>query len=103
MLHTYEAIDKNGKVHHQAWLDKVSKMYMEEPSMKSSLLHALMEFTLSRYRGDITAPASPKLIGFFQTLHALNPRIYRFSVKTLVGIMREHSYVKMQNNHQIFQ
>ena len=64
VLRTYDAKDENGKVHHQAWLDKVSQMYMDEPSLKTSLLHALMEFTLSRYRGDITAPASPKLIGF---------------------------------------
>ena len=60
-------------------------MYIDEPSLKTSLLHALMEFTLSRYRGDITAPASPKLIGFFQTLHALNPSIYRFFSKNFGG------------------
>ena len=78
MLHTYDAIDKNGKDHHQTWLDKVGQMYIDEPSMKTSLLYALTEFTLSRYKGDITAHASPKLIGFSQTLHALNPRIYCF-------------------------
>ena len=46
-LHTYDAIDKNGKVHHQTWLNKVGQMYIDEPSMKTPLLHALMEFTLS--------------------------------------------------------
>ena len=65
MLHTYEAVDKSRKVHHQTWLSKVTQMYIDEPSMKASLLHVLMESTLSRYRGNITAPASPKLIGFF--------------------------------------
>ena len=64
VLHTYGAIDKSGKVHHQTWLSKVAQMYIDEPSNKTSLLHALVEFILSRYRGDITAPASPKLIGF---------------------------------------
>ena len=53
--------------------------------MKTSLLHALMEFTLSRYKGDISAPASPKLIAFFQTLHALNLSIYCFFSKNLGG------------------
>ena len=65
ILLTYEAVDKSGKVHHQTWLSKVTQMYIDEPSMKTSLLHALMEFILSRYRCDITAPASPKLIEFF--------------------------------------
>ena len=60
-------------------------MYIDEPSMKTSLPHALMEFTLSRYRGDISAPASPKLIGFPQTLHVLNPSIYRFFSKKFGG------------------
>ena len=77
-LRTYDAIDNNGKDHRQTWLNKVSQMYVDDPSMKTSFLHALTEFTLSRYKGDITAHASPKLIGFSQTLHALNPRIYCF-------------------------
>ena len=85
ILYTYDAIENNGKVHHQTWLNKVAQMYIDEPSMKTSLPHALMEFTLSRYRGDISAPASPKLIGFFQTLHALNPSVYRFFSKNFGG------------------
>ena len=94
ILHAYEAIDKSGKIHHQTWLSKVAKMYIDEPSMKTSLLHALIEFTLSRYRGDITAPASPKLIGFFQTLYALNPSIYRFFSKNL-GAYNEKTIQRM--------
>ena len=57
---SYDAIDKNRKVYHQTWLNKVSQIYVDEPSMKTSLLYALTEFTLSRYKGDITAPALPK-------------------------------------------
>ena len=53
--------------------------------MKTSLLHAFMEFTLSRYKGDISAPVKPKLIVFFQTLHALNPSNYRFFSKNFGG------------------
>ena len=85
MLRTYDAIDDDGKVNHQCWLNKVGQMYADEPSIKNSLLHSLMHFTLSRYKGDITAPASPKLISFFQTLHALNPSIYRLFTKNFGG------------------
>ena len=60
-------------------------MYADEPSMKNSLLHALLEFTLSMYKEDITAPSSPKLIGVFQTLYALNPSIYRLLSKNFGG------------------
>ena len=84
-LKEYNVFDQNGKVHHQAWLKKVGQMYSDEPSMKSSLLHALMHFTLSRYKGDVNAPASPKLIAFFQTLYALSPSIYRLFSKNFGG------------------
>ena len=93
MLRTYDGIDKNGKVHHQTWLHKVSQMYVDEPSIKASLLHVLMDLTLSRYREDMTVSVPPKLIGFFQTLHALDPSIYRFSAKMLVDITRGPSNV----------
>jgi len=96
-LQTYDAIDDAGKVHHQSWLKKVGKMYSDEPSMKSSLLHALMQFTLSRYKGDVTAPASPKLIGFFQTLYALNPSIYRLFSKHFGGY-NERTLQRMSSN-----
>ena len=48
MLRTYDAIDDDGKVNHQCWLNEVGQMYTDEPSMKNSLLHALMQFILSR-------------------------------------------------------
>ena len=64
---------------------KIGQMYIDEPSMKTSLLHALMHFTLSRYNGDVNAPASPKLIAFFQTLYALSPTIYRLFSKNFGG------------------
>ena len=56
ILLTYNALDSTGKVHHQCWLNKVAKIYVDEPSIKTSLLRALMELTLSRYKGDISAP-----------------------------------------------
>ena len=59
-LKDYEVLDKHGKVHHHSWLKKVGQMYSDEPSMMTSLLHALMHFTLSRYNGNVNAPASPK-------------------------------------------
>ena len=94
MLRAYETLDDTGKVNHQSWLTKVGTMYTDAPSMKNSLLHALLEFTLSRYKGDVTAPASPKLIGFFQTLHELNPSIFFvYSAKTLEVITKELSNV----------
>ena len=65
MLRTYGTLDSNGKVNHQSWLAKVGVMYAAEPSMKNLLLYALLEFTLSRYKGDVSAHVSPKLIGFF--------------------------------------
>ena len=81
ILQNYNSLDSTGKVHHQSWLNNVAKIYIDEPFMKTSLLHALIEFTLSRYKGDISIPASPELIAFFQTLHALNPSIYCFFSK----------------------
>ena len=57
---TYDAIDNTENVHHQSWLNKVGQMYIDKPSMETSLLHALMEFMSSSYKGDITAPVSPK-------------------------------------------
>ena len=49
----------------------------DEPTMKDSLLDALIKFTLSRYDGHVNAPCSPKLIAFFQNIYALNPKFYR--------------------------
>ena len=51
-------------------------MYEDKPSMKESLLDSLLKFTLSRYEGNINAPCSPKLIDFFQTLHAISQKCY---------------------------
>ena len=42
MLRTYDAIDNDGKVNHQCWLNKVGRMYADESPMKNSLLHALI-------------------------------------------------------------
>ena len=64
-LKQYDVVDQSGKVHHEKWIMKLSKMYRDEPTMKDSLLDSLMKFTLSRYEGNINAPCSPKLIGFF--------------------------------------
>ena len=83
ILQNYNSLDSTGKVHHQSWLNNVAKIYIDEPSMKTSLLYALMEFTLSWYKEDISAPASPKQIAFFQILHALNLSIYRFFSKKI--------------------
>ena len=76
-------LDKNEKIHHHSWLNKVNQIYSDEPSMKVSLLHALMYFTLSQYNGDLNAPAFPKLIAFFQTLKTLSSTIYRYSLMIL--------------------
>ena len=76
-LKQYDIVDQSGKVHHEKWIMKLSKMYRGEPTMKDSLLDSLMKFTLSRYECNINAPCSPKLIGFFQTLHAISPKFYR--------------------------
>ena len=34
MLRTYNAVDKNGKVNHQTWLNKVGQMYADEPTIE---------------------------------------------------------------------
>ena len=70
-------IDTNGKINHEKWIMKLSKMYRDESAMKESLLDSLIKFTLSRYEGNINAPCSPKLIAFFQTLHTISPKFYR--------------------------
>ena len=44
-----------------------------------------MKITLSRYEGNINAPCSPKLIGFFQTLHAISPKFYRTFIQKFSG------------------
>ena len=64
---------------------KLSKMYHDEPAMNDSLLHSLLKFTLSRYKGNINAPCSPKLIGFFQTLYAISPKFYRIFSQNFGG------------------
>lgn len=51
------------------------QMYIDEPSMKTSLLHARIHFTLSQHNDEVDALTSPKLAAFFQTLYALNPSI----------------------------
>ena len=84
-LKEYDVVDKNGKVLHEKWIKKLSKMYEDEPSMKESLLDSLLTFTLSRYEGNINAPCSPKLIGFFQTLHAITPKFYRIFSQNFGG------------------
>ena len=48
LLKNYSIVDNTGKIHHQLWLNKVGQMYSDELSMKTSLLHALMLFTLSQ-------------------------------------------------------
>ena len=84
-LKQYDVVDQNGKIHHEKWIMKLSKMYQDEPAMKDSLLHSLLKFTLSRYEGNINAPCSPKLIGFFQTLHAISPKFYRIFSQNFGG------------------
>ena len=84
-LHSYNVVDKEGKVHNETWLNKFCKIYSEESSMKNTLMSALMQFTLSRYRGNVNVPASPKLIAFFQTMHAYSPRLYSCFSKNLGG------------------
>ena len=76
-LKQYNVVDTNGKINHEKWIMKLSKMYRDEPAMKESLLDSLIKFTLSRYEGNINAPYSPKLIAFFQTLHTISPKFYR--------------------------
>ena len=75
-LKNYNAIDNDGKIHHQRWLNKFSQIYFKEPAMKNSLLTALMQFIVSRYDGNVNAPANTKLISFFQTMYALSPKMY---------------------------
>ncbi len=53
--------------------------------MKNTLLHALIQFTLPRYNGNINAPDSPKLIALYQTMHTCSPRLYSFFSKNLGG------------------
>lgn len=89
-LHSYNVVDKEGKIHNETWLNKFCKIYSEDPSMKNTLLTALIQFTLSRYIGNVNAPASPKLIAFFQTMHAYSPRLYSFFSKNLGGY-NEHT------------
>jgi len=84
-LQVYNVVDQHGKIHNETWLNQFARIYSEEPSMKDTLLHALIQFTLSRYNGNVNAPASPKLIAFFQTLHAYSPRLYSFFSKNLGG------------------
>ena len=76
-LQQYYAVDSSGKILHEKWITKLSKMYHDEPGMKDSLLHALIQFTLSRYDGHVNAQCSPKLIAFFQNVYALNPKFYK--------------------------
>ena len=84
-LQHYNIVDQQGKIHNETWLNKFCTMYAREPSIKNSLLHALIQFTLSRYNGNVNAPASPKLIAFFQTMHAYSPRLYSFFSNNLGG------------------
>ena len=84
-LKQYNIADENGKIDHEKWLMKLRKMYHDEPSMKDSLLDSLIQFTLSRYEGNINAPCSPKLIGFFQTLYAVSPKFYRMFSQNFGG------------------
>ena len=84
-LKQYDAVDLNGKIVHEKWITKLSKMYHDEPAMKDSLLDSLLKFTLSRYEGNINAPCSPKLIAFFQTLYAISPKFYRIFSQNFGG------------------
>ena len=84
-LKEYDVVDKNGKVLHEKWIKKLSKMYEDEPSMKESLLDSLLNFTLSRYEGNIKAQCNPKLIVFFQTLHAISPKFYQIFSQNFGG------------------
>ena len=78
-------VGTNGKMNHEKWIMKFSKMYCDEPVMKESLLDSLLKFTLSRYEGNINTPCSPKLIAFFQTLHAISPKFYRIFSQNFGG------------------
>ena len=84
-LKEYNVVDQNGKICHENWIMKFNKMYNDEPAMKDSLLDSLLKFTLSRYEGNINAPCSPKLIGFFQTLYAISPKFYRIFSQNFGG------------------
>ena len=81
----YDAVDKNGKIDHEKWITKLSKMYHDEPVMKDSLLDSLLKFTLSRYEGNINALCSPKLMGFFLTLYAISPKFHRIFSQNFGG------------------
>ena len=96
-LKQYDVVDKNGKIHHEKWIMNLSNMYNSEPAMKESLLDSLLKFTLSRYEGNINAPCSPKLIGFFQTLHAINPKFYRIFSQNFGGY-NEHTLRRFEAN-----
>ena len=78
-------VENNGRIHYEKWIMKLSKMYHEEPAMKDSLLDSLLKFTLSRHEGNINAPCSPNLIGFFQTLYAISPKFYRIFSQNFGG------------------
>ena len=84
-LEEYDLVENNGRIFHEKWIMKLSKMYHEEPAMKDSLLDSLLKFTLSRYEGNVNAPCSPKLIGFFQTLYAISPKFYRIFSQNFGG------------------
>ena len=84
-LKEYNVVGTNGKILHKKWVMKLSKIYHVEHSMKESLLDSLLKFTLSRFEGSINAPCSPKLIVFFQTLHAISPKFYRILSQNFGG------------------
>ena len=37
-LKNYGIMDKNGKIHNDKWLNKIAKMYIDEPGMKITTL-----------------------------------------------------------------
>ncbi len=89
-LKKYSVIGRNGKIHNDNWLQKFHQMYTDKPAMKNTLVHVLIQFTLSRYDGNVNCPASPKLIAFFQTIHAYSPRLYNVFKQNLGG-SNEHT------------
>ena len=94
-LREYDVVDDSGKIYHDKWISKLSKIYHDEPAMKESLLDALIKFTLSRYDGHVNAPCSPKLIAFFQNIYALNPKFYRIFSQNFGGY-HEHILRKFE-------
>ena len=83
-LKEYNVVDTNGKILHEKWIMKLSKMYHDEPSMKESLLDSLLKLTLSRYGGNINALCSPKFIDFSKHSMQLVLNFTESSVKILV-------------------